>query len=92
MPDVKAGLAAGYTPTHAIRGCLLPDIQTWAANWGVSPTATSALINGSAKVKYDRERRAMVETMRVERWWLDELLDLIRAERLEEEARLRGRK
>jgi hypothetical protein len=82
MPNIKVGIAAGYSPTWAIRGCLLPSVKAWARARGLSPERVSALINGSVEDNRKAEaiRAALVEELGVERWWLDELLEDIRAE------------
>lgn len=82
MPNIKAGLAAGYRPSDALRGCLLPSVSKWAEERGLDQKAVSALINGSTSRPFRRVRHEMAETLRVERWWLDELLDEIRLTRL----------
>ena len=89
MPNIKVGIAAGYSPTWAIRGCLLPTVKVWARTHGFSPERVSGLINGSieANRKCYAIRRALAEELRVERWWLDELLEGIREDWLEKNGR-----
>jgi len=65
----------------------MPNVKEWAEARGLNVPHVSGLINGSTDRRHERIRQALVETLKVERWWLDELLQDIRAEWVRKQGR-----
>lgn len=82
MPaDIKVVLLAGVEPATALKACLGASVKQWARDVGEDPATVSAVVNGSARHPAHSIRDKLAAHLGVQRWWLDELLERIQAER-----------
>ena len=72
-PDIKVLVAAGASPRDAIQSALQGTFAEFAERHGFPPSAVSMCIHG--RQRHERVRVALAEELRVERGWLDGLLD-----------------
>ena len=75
-------IATGVPFPAAVRAALGAggeNVRTFAERVGIAETTISSLINGSTPYRYERARDALAEALDVERAWLDEQMDRVRA-------------
>lgn len=82
MSKVEMMIATGVPFPAAVRAALEAggeSVRAFAERVGVAETTVSSLINGSTPYRYERARDALAAALDVDRAWLDEQMDRVRA-------------